>query len=653
MIREPVRGSLPDARQSVGSESRLGPPVARRAEFPFALRWWALLGLTLATLAIYSPALRAGFIWDDDVYVTQNKTLRDLDGLRRIWSEVGAVPQYYPLVHSGFWVEYHLWGLDPLGYHLVNVLLHVVAAVLLGRVLLRLQVPGAGFAAILFALHPICVESVAWVTERKNVLSAVFYFGAALAYLRFFAATDSAHSGGARWRYYAAALALFVLALLSKTTTCSLPAALLLVRWWKKGRVRRADVVPLIPLFVIGVVMGLTTAWIERHLLGAQGGRWSLTLPARCLVAGRAIWFYLGKLLWPTQLTFVYPRWNIDVDAWWQWTFPAAVVCAAAGLWLARHRVGRGPLVAFLFFVGTLVPALGFFNLYPMRYSFVTDHFQYLACVSVLASCGVVLDRLPRVLPATIVVVLGLLTWRQASVYRDVETLWRDTLRKNPRSELAHNNLGSELVRRGRIAEATEHFEAARAIAPNEPEPYSNLGDLLLRSGRLDEAMDRYREAIRVDPQSVSSLNGMGVLLAMQGNYTGSVSYLQRALRLDPNYAIAHRNLGNALRITGDLDGALDHYRDAVRLEPSNASLRASLADALDAKGLTDQAVEQYEDALRIDAGDPAAHLGLGRVLSRRGHREEAIAHVREALRRAPGDPDARQLLEALSGTAP
>jgi protein O-mannosyl-transferase len=625
-----------------------------RTDFPFALRGWALPGLlALVTLAAYAPALRAGFVWDDDAYVTQNQTLRDLDGLRRIWFELGAVPQYYPLVHSGFWVEHHLWGLDPLGYHLVNVLLHVLAAVLLARVLLRLEVPAPGLAAILFALHPICVESVAWVTERKNVLSAVFYLGAALTYLRFFAATDSAVPGHARWRYYAGALVLFVMALLSKTTTCSLPAALLLVRWWKRGRLRRSDVVPLIPFFVVGAGMGLMTAWIERQHLGAQGGAWSLTLPARCLIAGRALWFYAGKLVWPVGLAFVYPRWDIDVHAWWQWTFPLAAVCAFTGLWLARRRIGRGPVAASLFFAGTLGPALGFFNLYPMRYSFVADHFQYLACIGVLASCAVVLSRLPPALPAALVVVLGVLTWRQASAYHDSETFWRDTLRKNPRSALAHNNLGTELERRGRIAEAMEHFDAARAIAPNDPEPHNNLGNMLLRGGHLDEAIESYRRAIQLDPRYVSPLNSLAVALAMKGNYAEAATVLQRALRLDPNDARAHGNLGNALRIRGDLDGAITHYRDAVRLAPSNASLHDSLGDALEAKGLVDEAVDQYEQALRIDAGDPAAHLGVGRVLARRGRREEAIAQLRETLRRRPDDADARQLLQELGATVP
>ena len=252
--------------------------------------WPGALLFLLVCLA-YLPALRDGFIWDDDSYVTGNPTLRNLHGLYRIWFELGAVPQYYPLVHTTFWLEYHLWGLHPPGYHLINILLHAAAAVLLWQVLRGLQLPGAWLAAALFALHPIEVESVSWITERKNVLSAVFYFAAVLAYLRFAAWAVPEGANRRRWRWYFLALLLFLAALLSKTVTCSLPAALLLVCWWKQGRVRWADVYPLLPFFVVGMGLGLLTAGMEKYHVGAQGADWSLSFADRCLIAGRALWF--------------------------------------------------------------------------------------------------------------------------------------------------------------------------------------------------------------------------------------------------------------------------------------------------------------------------------------------------------------------------
>ena len=341
------------------------------------------------------PALRGGFNWDDDAYVTNNLTLRSVHGLSQIWGQLTATPQYYPLVFTSFWLEYHLWGLNPLGYHVVNVLLHALAAMLLWRVLVRLQLPGAWLAAGIFALHPVAVESVAWVTERKNVLSAVFYFAAALAYLRW--RDDGTTTTGLRatssWRslvLYLLSLALFICALFSKTVTASLPAALLLVIWWKHGRIAGRDVWPLLPFFVAGAALGLVTSWLERTHVGANGPEWALSFFDRCLIAGRALWFYAGKLFWPANLTFIYPRWQIDPGIWWQWLFPAAAIALVMILWSLRGRIGRGPLVAVLFFAGTLLPALGFANVYPMRYSFVADHFQYLASVGliVLAAAG-------------------------------------------------------------------------------------------------------------------------------------------------------------------------------------------------------------------------------------------------------------------------
>ena len=316
-------------------------------------------------------------------YVTQNPALHDVDGLRRIWFDTTATLQYYPVVHSVFWVQYHLWGLQPLGYHLINVLLHIVGALLLWRIMTCLNFPGAWLVAAIFALHPVEAESVAWVTELKNVLSAVFYFSAGLCYLHFAGLAGDCAAARRRY-YYAAALVLFVGALLSKTVTCSLPAALALVVWWKKDRWLK-ELYPLAPFFLVGIALGLASAWFERHQVHAQGGDWSFTFADRILIAGRAMWFYPGKIFWPSPLTFIYPRWVIAASVWWQWLFPAGALVVVGGLWAARRRIGRGALVAVLFFGGTVLPALGFANVYPMRFSFVADHFQYLASLGMIS----------------------------------------------------------------------------------------------------------------------------------------------------------------------------------------------------------------------------------------------------------------------------
>jgi hypothetical protein len=345
--------------------------------------------LVLLTLVAYLPVLQyGGFIWDDDFYVSNNPLLRSVNGLVRIWTEPTATPQFYPLVHTTFWIEYHLWQLNPFGYHLVNVLLHALNAVLFWRLLTKLDLPQAWVAAAVFALHPVCVESVAWISERKNVLSAFLYLSSALVYVEFW----MWGSDKRRWVPYAAAFALFVGALLSKTVTCTLPATLLIVLWWKRGRIKWGDVLPLVPFFVAGAALGLTTAWIERYRAGAMGGEWDLSFADRWMVAGRAVTFYAAKLLYPHPLSFVYERWQIVAGAWQQWLFPLGVIALLATLWALRERIGRGPLAAAAAFVAILGPALGFVNVYPFRYSFVADHFQYLASLAVIT---LVAARLP------------------------------------------------------------------------------------------------------------------------------------------------------------------------------------------------------------------------------------------------------------------
>ena len=441
---------------------------------------WRLIAVLIAlTLAAYAPVYQTGFIWDDDDYITGNKTLHDLKGLERIWFDRHANPQYYPLVHSSFWIEFHLWGLNPLGYHLVNAALHAVNVVLLLSVLRRLNVPGAFWAAGLFAVHPVMVESVAWVTERKNVLSAFFYLCSFWALLRFWPPEEAEPQPGGRWRYYALALLLFAAALCSKTVACSLPAAFLLVRWWKRGTLSRRDAWMTAPFFALGLVLALNTAILEKQQVGAAGTEWNFSAVERLLIAGRALWFYLGKLVWPSKLTFIYPRWQIDSQTWWQYLYPLAALGAIGVLWALRRRLGRGPLTAALFFAGTLLPALGFFNVYPMRYSFVADHFQYLASVGLLALAGAAIEfarshfaaNLSRPIVAAsglALIVLAAITCRQIGVYQDLQTLWSDTVAKNPSCWLAHNNLGVVLEGHGQFDEAIEHYRKTLEWDPLE-----------------------------------------------------------------------------------------------------------------------------------------------------------------------------------------
>jgi hypothetical protein len=440
--------------------------------------WQGGLIVLLVFLA-YLPALRGGFIWDDDSWTTNLSALfQDTSGLRLIWFQPTALQQYYPLSGTTFWLDYQLWKFWTLPYHVENVLLHALAALLFWRLLLRLQLPGAWLASAIFALHPVMVESAAWITERKNVLSLVFYLGALLAYGRYAQwvtrtgeiapLPDSSRS---TWRpslFYGLAFVLFLGALLAKTTTFSLPAAILLIGWWQRGQIRwRADVLPTLPFFALALGLCTVTAWLEKYHVGATGSDFALTFPQRCLVAGRAFWFYLGNLFWPANLCFVYPRWQPNPDLGWQWLYPVTAIGTLFTLWLIRGRIGRGPVTALLFYVGTLFPVLGFMNAYGMRYSFVWDHWVYLPALGIIALVAALVMRAAESLRTPAVVygfaaivlpVLALLTWRQAGMYTDMETLWRKTLARNPDSSMAHNNLGILLRNQGHIEEAMEHY---------------------------------------------------------------------------------------------------------------------------------------------------------------------------------------------------
>ena len=485
---------------------------------------------------MYLPALYGGFIWDDDAYVIRTPLLRNLTGLQHIWLQPTALPQYYPLTHTSFWLEYQAWGLWPFGYHLTNILLHAGNAILLWLVLHRLAVPGAWVAAAIFALHPVHVESVAWVTERKNVLSGFFALSSLLCYLRFaLPSSDTVNQPGPSWRYYPAALLLYTCALLSKTVTCSLPAVILLSQWWKKGRIDARDIRPLLPMFGLGLLASLITVKLEREVVGAIGEPWNLSFLDRILIASRALWFYVGKLFWPHHLSFIYPRWDINASVWWQYLFPCSVLTLTAILTVGQKRFGRGPLVAWLIFAGVLAPALGFFNVYPMRYSYVADHFQYLASAALIALAtsmlwwratvptnyplekeqGMVIQSI-AILTASpyrscfsilLFMTLGIFTWKQGHVYKNLETLWADTLTKNPSCWMAHNNLGALLLEKQEYQRAIPHLQAAAQLDPRAAEPRINLALTLLQEGKFDEAIHSGLEAVSLQPNRADAYN--------------------------------------------------------------------------------------------------------------------------------------------------
>ena len=538
-----------------------------------------LLGLLLvaATLLAYQPAWHAGFIWGDDEYVTDNPLLTAPDGLKRIWFSLDSPSQYFPLTYTVFRIERSLWGLNPAGYHWVNILLHAANALLVWRLLRRLSVPGAWLAAAIFALHPVQVESVAWVTELKNVLSLFFFLLALRAWVEFVEDRPKP-----LWRFYGLALMFYALALFSKTTACTLPAALLLILWLKGKPIMRSRLVQILPFIAFGAGMGLVTVWWERFHQEVRGNFLGLGLLDRLLVASHAVWFYAGKLVWPANLTFMYPHWTIHpADPFaYGWLVAGAGACAA--IYFTRRFSGRSVETAALFYVATLSPLLGFIMLYTFYYSFVSDHYQYVASIGpiALAAAGMtaVLGRLekrsPFLKPAfggTVLLVLGLLTWHQSRMYTDAETLWRTTIARNPDVWMAYDNLGIILARKGDADGALALFQKTLAIRPDDTLARNNLGLVLCQKGRMDEGIVQFQTALAILPDNAVFRNNLGKAFLAKGQQREAMIQFQKVLKNNPLDPKANYHLGIALFQKGRVDEAIAHFQKALEAQPDFA----------------------------------------------------------------------------------
>jgi len=587
---------------------RTGKPVAFfSAGEPTKTAARVVLILAL-TLVAYIPAMRAGFVWDDDTFLTKNPLIKASDGLYRFWFTTEP-PDYFPLTSTMLWLEWRLWGEHPAGYHVINIMLHAASAVLVWRVLLRLRVPGAWWSAVIFAVHPVNVESVAWITERKNTLPMVFYLLTLVWFLRYQAER--------RRLWHVLSVAAFLLALFGKTSVVMLPLVLLGCVWWLRGRVSRKDVLDSMPFFILAGTLSLVTIWFQYHrAIGSDIVR-DDGFPGRLAGAGCAVWFYLYKALLPRNLSFVYPRWHIDPSSVLSFV-PLLLLMGFMGiLWRYRKMGSRPALFAMGYYIVTLFPVLGFFNIYFMRYSLVADHWQYFSIIGIIALVVGTLHHhfLRRQGPhrligggvaCGVVGLLSVLTWRQASTYTDLETLYRDTLVKNPQCFMAHNNLGSLLEKQGDLDRAKSHYVEALRIKPDFPQAHNNLASMLAAQGRIDQAITHYQEAIR----------------------------------LKPDYADAYNNLGVALGRKGDIVQAVAHYAKALQIQPDHVEAHYNLAVALDSQGQADKAVAQYAQTLRFDPGHAKAHNNLGLLLARMGRAAEAIEHYQQASNLKPDWPE-------------
>jgi tetratricopeptide (TPR) repeat protein len=583
-----------------------------------------IFGLMLAAVTIfaYRPAWHGGFIWDDDAYITNNELLTAPDGLRRIWFSLDSPSQYFPLTYTTFRIEHALWGLNPAGYHWVNLLLHVANALLVWRLLFRLRVPGAWLAGAIFALHPVQVESVAWITERKNVLMVFFALLTLLAWLVFVERRTNRP-----WLFYCLALSLYALALSAKSTACTLPVALLLILWLQKQPITRERILQTLPFFVLGIATGLLAIWWERYHQGTSRAVLVFLSPIeRILVASRAVWFYLSKLVWPSDLTFIYPKWNISpahlVD--YVWLLCGMVMCVA--IYLLRRFAGRGPEVAVAFFVLTLSPVLGFIMLFTFRYTFVADHYQYLACIGPIAlfSAGLVC-LVDAYTPHRAVIFglalffiagLGALAWRQARMYGDIETLWRTTLARNPACWMAHTNLGIVLLQKPQLDDAIAHYRAALEMQPDSWDAEYNLGTALVAKGQVDEAILHCERAVALQPNDPDAQVSLGDALRENNRLDEAIVHYQKAMAIRPDYFLAHYGLGRALLAKGALDAAIANCRAALLIKPDDPDCQTVLAVALDQRGETAEAIQHYQKAVQLSPQSIAALTNLSWLLA-------------------------------------
>ena len=619
-------GLVPDTGTAAGGKA---------GSFSWNQPWlWGLL-LVAITVTAYIPVWHAGFIWDDDKFLLENPLIRMPDGLYRFWFTASS-PDYFPATSSTLWFEWRLWGKNPLGYHLVNLFLHALSSLLWWRVLVRLKIPGAWLAAALFAVHPVNVESVAWITERKNTLAMFFFVLTLLWYLRF------EDTGRRPW--YCVSAGAFALALLSKTAVAPLPLVFLGLAWWRQGKVERRDLWHSIPFFGMATVMALITIWFQYHLsIGSdivrEDGFFS-----RLAGAGWAAWFYLYKAVIPLNLIFVYPRWKIDAANLLSYV---PVFLATTGFlvcWHYRRQWGKAWLLGLGYFVVMLLPVLGFLNIYFMRYSLVADHWQYFSIIGPIALIAAGITRglhsfgerkqlLLPVICGILLIALGGLTWRQCGMFADVETLWRTTLAGNPDSSMVYNNLGGILLEKGQTNEAITLFQKALEVEPEHANAHDNLGNALRQMGRADEAIVHFERALEIQPDHAKAHNSFGSVLRQMGRVDEAIVHFERALEIQPGFVNAHNNLAFALHQKGMLDEAIVHFQRSLELQPDEAGAWNNLANALIQRGRVREAIALAQQADRLSGGMNPVIIGtLAAAYAGAGRFSEAVTAARQAM---------------------
>lgn len=622
------------------------PAESSQAPRPGALLALRVAAIVLATGWIYFPAIHGRWIWDDAQEVSANPVLRDPAGLAKIWLAPTG-PDYLPLKTTVQWVEWHLWGDAAEGYHAANIALHALGALLLWRVLSKLGVRTAWFGGLVFAVHPMAVESVAWISELKNTLSLPPLLLAMIAYVNF--------DRDRRPRDLFLAGISFTAAMLCKGSAVMFPFVLLLFAWWRRGRVGSRDLASAAPFFAVSLGLGALTLWFQEHgaIVGQDlgiGGLWT-----RWAVAGRALAFYLGKLMLPMPVMPVYPRWGASASPA-QFLPWLAFGALAAWMWRCRAGWGRHAMLGLGFIALNLAPVLGLVPMAYMRISWVADHLAYIALAGAAGLSAAGLDlwlarsrRAPAVwlIAAAAAAALAFGSRTYARVFKDDETFWTYAAARNPGAWIAHDNLGLALYARGLVPEAVRHYEEALRLKPDFDAAHVNLGNALARSGRNPGAEAQFKEAIRLRPDNTDALTDLGNIELAEGRYGEAVAQYVEVLRIRPSdsevlrsCAEARYRSGIALGNAGRVREAASEFAEALRLWPDFAQARANLGLALATGGRAAEAIAELEQAIRLKPGYAEAHAYLGLALAGAGRPAEAIRQYEEALRINPGAAD-------------
>ena len=601
--------------------------------------------IILLCIIVYTPSLRNGFIWDDDTNLYKSPWIQEAGGLKVIWF-THKMYQYYPIDFTTFWLEHKLWGLNPFGYHTINLILHILNALLFFWVALKIYPRLAFIPALLFAIHPIQVETVAWITERKNLLSLFFFLLAILAYLRF--------DRNRGIRYYLLTVIMFVCALLSKSIAVCFIFFPVLYKWWRDGKVTWREIRLSIVFVVIGLLSALYTLYLEFYHVGARGKVFDLTFLERFILSGRIIFFYIYKLLFPFNFMFFYPRWIINTKIWWQWLFPLAVMLVLGVLVIYRGKIGRGTLALFVFYIISIFPVLGFLNVYGMKFSFVADHFSYLStpclllllCTSIYFLLGklrigfpLLMSALYRILLSSLLVIIVIYmcgkSMELTQNYKSEITLWNNLISQNPNTWIAYNNRGFIYDNQGNLTQALSDYNKVIQLNPSLAEIYNNRGFIYYRQGNLTQALSDYNKAIQLNPSLAETYNNRGLIYYKKRDLNKAFLDYNKAIRLDPNLADAYNNRGLAYQNQGNLNQAISDYNKAIQLKPHNyvnSKAYYNRGLAYQNQGNPNQAISDYTKAIEIEPNFAQAYSNLATIYQAIGRNEEAIVLYNRAI---------------------